>query len=87
MRRTLTTIALAIALFGAVALGQSYEAHYTREVTVVSVQDSKITVEDNQGYLWSFVGEGYEKDQELTVIMYDNHTSKITDDEIIKVKK
>ena len=87
MKKTLITIALTIALFGAVALGQSYEAHYTRDVTVVSVQSSQITVEDNQGYLWSFVGEGYEKGQELTVVMYDNHTSKIADDKIIKVKK
>ena len=87
MKRTLITIALAIALFGAVALGQSYEAHYTREVTVVSVQDNQVTVEDNQGYLWSFIGEDYKKGQELTVVMYDNHTTKITDDEIIKVKK
>lgn len=87
MRRTLITIALVIALFGAVALSQSYEAHYTREVTVVSVQDNQVTVEDNQGHLWSFIGEDCEKDQELTVVMYDNHTSKIADDEIIKVKK
>ena len=87
MRRTLITITLTLALFGAVALCQSYEAHYTREVTVVSVQDNQVTVEDRQGRLWSFDGEGYEVDQEITVVMYDNHTSKITDDKIIKIKK
>ena len=61
------------------------EAHYSREVKVVEVQDQEVTVEDRQGHCWSFFGDGYTVDQEITVVMYDNHTSIITDDEIVRV--
>ena len=86
MKRTIIAILLTLTLFGAVIVGQSIEAHYTREVVVVEVQDQEVTVEDRQGHRWSFFGDGYTVDQEITVVMYDNHTSIITDDEIVRVK-
>ena len=76
----LITIIIAIGFLNGI------EHKYTRTVTVVDVQGQQVTVEDNNNY-WSFNGEGYEIDQEIKVVMYDNHTSNITDDQIIKVKK
>ena len=62
------------------------EHHYTREVTVREVSNQEVTVEDKQGHLWTFIGDDYTVDQEITVVMYDNTTTKITDDEIVRVK-
>ena len=63
------------------------EHHYTREVKVVDVNCQEVTVEDKQGNLWAFFGDGYTEGQEITVVMYDNTTdSRITDDEIVRVK-
>ena len=62
------------------------EAHYTREVTVIEVQDQEVTVKDKQGNLWCFNGTDYTVGQELVVVMYDNHTSTIYDDIIKGVK-
>jgi hypothetical protein len=62
------------------------EHHYTREVVVREVDCLEVTVEDKQGHLWTLKGTDYTVDQEITVVMYDNATSIITDDEIVRVK-
>lgn len=76
----LTAVLLIIGLVGYT------EAHYTRDVTVVEVQDQEVTVEDKQGNLWCFNGTDYTVDQELVIVMYDNHTGTMYDDEIVKVR-
>lgn len=63
------------------------ESRYTREVTVKRVEETAITVEDKQGYIWEFKGDDYKVGQHITVVMNDNHTSNIYDDEIIEVKE
>lgn len=79
-------IVLAIVLTIAVLINYT-EHHYTREVTVVEVDCQEVTVEDNQGNLWTFFGDGYTQGQAITVVMYDNTTdSRIVDDEIVRVK-
>lgn len=62
------------------------ETHYTRDVVVVEVQGQEVAVEDRQGNLWCFKGTDYKIDQELVIVMYDNHTGTMYDDEIVKVK-
>ena len=76
----LTVILLFIGFIGHI------ETHYTREVVVVDIQGQEVTVEDKQGNLWSFKGTDYKIDQELVIVMYDNHTGTKYDDEIVKVK-
>ena len=63
-----------------------YEHQYTRDVVVVEIQGQEVTVEDKQGHFWCFNGTDYTIDQEITVVMYDNHTSTIYDDIIKGVK-
>ena len=76
----LTAVLLFIGLVGYT------EAHYTRDVVVVEVQDQEVTVEDKQGNLWCFNGTDYTVDQKITVVMCDNYTSTIYDDIIKGVK-
>lgn len=86
--KKILTIAFTASLFlCAVTIGQSLEAHYTRDVIVTKVKEQEITIQDKQGHQWLFNGKGYVEDQEITVIMYDNHTSNITDDKVVRVKQ
>ena len=62
------------------------ESQYTREAEVVNVDCIEVTVEDSQGFEWSFYGEGYQVGQMVTLKMNDNHTDSVTDDIIIDVK-
>ena len=63
-----------------------YEHHYTRDVVVVDIQNQEVTVEDKQGNLWCFNGTDYTVNQELVIMMFDNHTGTIYDDEIVKIR-
>lgn len=80
---TTLIIVLSVCFIGTIGM---LESTYTRDVIIVSIKDQEITVEDTQGYLWTFIGEGYEIDQEITVVMNDQHTGTIIDDEIVRVR-
>lgn len=62
------------------------ETTYTRNAIVINVDNLEVTAEDKQGNLWVFIADGYSINDDVTLIMNDNHTTKITDDKIIKVK-
>ncbi len=79
-------ITIALTIITIILLLNYTEHHYTREVTVIEVNNQEVTVEDSRGHQWVFFGEDYTVDQEVTVVMYDNTTTKITDDEIVRVK-
>lgn len=59
------------------------ESHYTRMARYVG--DNKFV--DKCGYVWEYEGD-FKKNQhyEYELVMFDNHTETITDDEIIKIK-
>ena len=82
MRRVL--IIIMVILF--ISVCYTLESHYTREAKVTTVNCIEVTVEDNQGFEWSFCGEGYQVGQMVTLKMSDNHTDIITDDIIIDVE-
>lgn len=63
------------------------ETHYTRNAIVTNVNQNLVTAKDENGYLWEFEGEGFEKDTEVKLIMDTNHTdSNIFDDKVIDVR-
>ena len=86
MRRTITILLLALLLLTAVLCSNYLDTHYTREVIVQEVTSHEVVVEDKQGNLWVFCGEGYREGQALRIVMFDNRTSGITDDQVVKVK-
>lgn len=61
------------------------ESTYKREAEVVSTKGDTVTVVDKCGYMWEYKGTATIGDN-VTLIMNDNHTSKITDDIIKRVK-
>lgn len=64
-----------------------YEHHYNKEANVIAIkEDNEVIIKDKQGFVWSFYGDGYEVGQEVKAIFFDNTTTSITDDEIVRVK-
>ena len=64
------------------------ETHYTREATVVKINEDEIIVEDSIQHHWVFYGEDYKIGDKIKMTMFNNYTdSNIYDDKIIKVKK
>lgn len=71
------------ALFAIVMYGES---HYKKQGTVVAINDETITIEDSNGNLWDFKGDGYTINQKVTMNMYTNNTDNRYDDIVKGVK-
>ena len=64
------------------------ETHYTREATVIKINEDEIVVEDSIHHHWVFYGKDYKIGDKIKMTMFNNYTdSNIYDDKIIKVKK
>lgn len=81
-------LAVGVTIFIAVlALLGVVESRYTREAVVIEIKEDRVVIEDTCGYVWSFIGTGYQEGEEVTLVMDNNLTiSDIRDDKIIKVK-
>ena len=62
-------------------------SRYSKETVVRNVEGEVIVVEDKQGNLWEFRGEGFKERDKVKVVFDNNNTETIFDDEIIKAKK
>lgn len=85
--KTLVKVLVVLSLFLAVGVSNTLESTYTREGVVVSIDHNTVTVQDAKGYQWDFEGTGYTLNQEITMVMNDNHTSTIFDDTVLRVKE
>ena len=61
-------------------------SHYTKKATVIDVINDYVTVEDEQGQVWTFGGDGFHKGDRVKLTMFTNHTDYTYDDEIVKAK-
>ena len=61
------------------------ESTYTRTATITNSESGIVTAEDKSGNIWEYKGSAKIGD-DITLIMHDNHTSKITDDIVKGVK-
>ena len=61
------------------------ESTYKRQAVVIDSKNGIVTCEDKSGNLWDYQGEGV-IGEEVVLVMYDNHTSKITDDIVKGIK-
>ena len=85
--KTLVKVLVVLSLFLVIGVSNTLESTYTREGVVVSVDHNTVTVQDAKGYQWDFEGTGYTLNQEITMVMNDNHTSTIFDDTVLRVKE
>ena len=88
MRKTITTIIITVIMLTMFYASAWIEAHYTREATVIEVNDNIVTVVDNTNNFWSFEGTEFNVNDKVTITMDSMNTDlNIYDDEIIDVEK
>lgn len=89
MKKIVIKVTIIITILTVIGLCNHYESTYTRDVTVVNVKGEEVTVQDNRQHLWSFFSDSkYKVGEHITVVMNDQHTTSIIeDDTIVGVKK
>ena len=74
-------------MIGALLIGSYIDTYYTREAIIVDVVSDEVVVVDEFGNKWSFIGDGYKVNDNVTLVIYNNTTMNTTvDDEIIDIK-
>lgn len=53
---------------------------------MTDVINDYVTVEDEQGQVWAFRGDGFHKGDKVKLTMFTNHTDYTYDDKIVKAK-
>lgn len=88
MRKAITTIIITVIMLTMFCASAWIEAHYTREATVIEVNDNIVTVIDDTNNLWSFKGTDFNVNDKVKITMDSMNTDlNIYDDEITNVKK
>ena len=78
-------ILIVLAIVTVLGLMWGCESTYTRTATITKSESGIVTTEDMSGNVWQYKGSATVGDT-VTLVMYDNHTSNITDDIVKGVK-
>lgn len=74
-------------LVGALFIGGYIDTHYIREAIIIDIVSDEVVVVDEFGNEWSYIGDGYKVNDNVTLVIYNNATMNTTvDDEIIDIK-
>ena len=86
MYNTMVTVMLIVTIFGGATIARLINNNYTREGVVVAthVSNEEVIIVDTTGNEWCFYGVGYEEGDTVTMIMDNNNTDNIINDDIIK---
>ena len=86
MYNTMVTVMLMVTIFGGAIIARLANNNYIREGVVVATHASneEVIVIDTTGNEWCFYGVGYEEGDTVTMIMDNNNTDNIINDDIIK---
>jgi hypothetical protein len=68
-------------------LGHFEHRYIRKNCEIITVENDKITVEDELGYLWTFEGDGFEKGEKVNLKMFDSCTGTMEDDVIEGVER
>ena len=75
-----------VLLIAYLALAGIASTRYTRTGTVYAIDGSEVIVEDTCGYLWVCEADGFKVGQEVKLLMTNNSTDTIKDDEVLNIK-
>ena len=83
---TMVIVMLIVVIFGEATITKLINNNYTREDVVIATHASteKVIIVDTTGNEWCFCGVGYEEGDTVTMIMDNNNTDNIINDDIIK---
>lgn len=87
MRTTIKALTFIVLFFVTIGICENYADSYSREMTVLSVNQNTVSLVDNYGELWRIETEDLVKDQKVKVELRANHTEyDLSDDVIVKIK-
>lgn len=87
MRTTIKGLLFTVLFFVVIGACENYVDSYSREMTVLSVNENTVSLVDNYGELWRVETEDLVKDQKVKVELRANHTEyDLSDDVIVKIK-
>lgn len=81
----LKKILIVLAILTVLGLMWGWESTYTRTATITKSESGTVTAQDMSGNVWHYEGSATVGDT-VTLVMYNNHTSNITDDTVKGVK-
>ena len=86
MYNVMIIMVLALNIFGGITLERLINNTYIREGVVVATQSSteEVIIVDTTGNEWCFYGVGYMEGDAVTMIMDNNKTNNIINDDIIQ---
>lgn len=81
-------ILILIGFFLMIGIVGWYENHYILQGKVVNNLNGEISVECGNGKIWKFAADSkdYPLNTKVELTMFNNYTTQIKDDEIIKIK-
>ena len=75
-----------VVFFGMVGWAGYIESTYNMTGKVLNQTNGIWAIEDSRGEIWEYESEALAKGEEVKITFFDNHTHRIYDDEIVKVK-
>ena len=86
MYDTMVIVMLIVAIFGGTTITKLINNNYTREGVVIETHASteEVIIVDTTGNEWCFYGIGYMEGDAVTMIMDNNKTNNIINDDIIQ---
>lgn len=64
------------------------ESEYSISGTVIQVHDNTVRIEDTRGKVWETKASGFNYNDKVMIVMYNNHTyDYIYDDEVVRIRK
>ena len=82
----ITAILIIIASLAVMGWGGYLESTYDMVGTVEKADNGSWLIEDSRGHIWEYESDKLHEGQNVKITFFDNHTHKIYDDEIVKVK-
>ena len=79
-------VLIMVIILGMMGWAGYMETTYDLQGTVVECNANIATVEDTRGHLWEYETEKVSKGDNVKITFFDNHTHRIYDDEIVKIK-
>lgn len=83
--KTIRTIIIIIIMIMLYSLVSCIDTHYTKDMMITNVDNTTVTAIDTQDNVWVFYADNVAIGQEITAVMYNNHTITMYDDEVVGV--
>ena len=83
IRNILTSAIVTTGLLSCMCVVGYSDTHYTRQGKIIEINQQQVSVLDTSGNVWMFVGQGYERNQNVMMTISTQGTDSIIKDDVI----